>query len=84
MKLNKNITFSILDDTATEGQHTIYASNTSNAWKSGTVLYNGTYLPTDINVDAVFRFITYVPPVLSPVTELELCEIGIIGAYFHL
>ncbi|XP_076115892.1 uncharacterized protein LOC143083529 [Mytilus galloprovincialis] len=78
----------ILDDTATEGHHTIYASNTSNAWKSGTVLYNGTYLPTDINVDAVFRFITYVPPVLSPVTELVLCEIGIIGCppthYGHL
>ncbi|XP_071121539.1 multiple epidermal growth factor-like domains protein 10 [Mytilus edulis] len=69
----------ILDDRTTEGHHTVYASNTSNNLKSGTVLYNGTYLPTDINVEAVFRFLTYVPSFHSLVTELELCEIGIIG-----
>ncbi|VDH95845.1 Hypothetical predicted protein, partial [Mytilus galloprovincialis] len=69
----------ILDDRTTKSQHTIYASNTSNTWKGGTVLYNGTYLPTDINVEAVFRFLTYVPSFLSSVTDLELCEIGIIG-----
>ncbi|CAG2257240.1 MEGF10_11 [Mytilus edulis] len=69
----------ILDDRTTKSQHTIYASNTSNNLKSGTVLYNGTYLPTDINVEAVFRFLTYVPSFHSLVTELELCEIGIIG-----
>ncbi|XP_071169585.1 uncharacterized protein [Mytilus edulis] len=69
----------LADGTTTDGYHTVYASNTSNTWTSGTVLYNGTHLPTDIYFDAVFRFLTYVPPVHSPVTELELCEIGIIG-----
>ncbi|CAG2195954.1 unnamed protein product [Mytilus edulis] len=66
------------DVTTTEGHHTVYASNTSNTWNSGTVLYNGTYLPNEINFDAVFRVLTYVPPVHSPFIELELCEIGII------
>ncbi|CAC5418187.1 PTPRT [Mytilus coruscus] len=65
--------------TTKEGHHTVYASNNSNTWNSGTVLYNGTFLPTEINFQAVFRFLTYVPPVRSPFTELELCEIGIIG-----
>ncbi|CAG2213411.1 unnamed protein product [Mytilus edulis] len=71
--------FILADGTTTDGYHTVYASNTNNTWTSGTVLYNGTHLPTDIYFDAVFRFLTYVPPVHSPVTELELCEIGIIG-----
>ncbi|CAC5418182.1 MEGF10_11 [Mytilus coruscus] len=67
------------DGTTKEGHHTFYASNESNAMNSGTVLYNGTFLPTEINFEAVFKFLTYVPPVQIPFTELELCEIGIIG-----
>ncbi|XP_052087518.1 receptor-type tyrosine-protein phosphatase T-like [Mytilus californianus] len=67
------------DGTTKEDHHTFYASNESNAMNSGTVLYNGTFLPTEINFEAVFKFLTYVPPVQIPFTELELCEIGIIG-----
>ncbi|XP_076114506.1 uncharacterized protein LOC143082356 [Mytilus galloprovincialis] len=68
----------LADGTTTEGHHTVYASNDSNTWNSGTVLYNGTSLPTNIYFDVVFRVLTYIPPVNSPVTEHELCEIGII------
>ncbi|VDI55259.1 Hypothetical predicted protein [Mytilus galloprovincialis] len=71
--------FIILGGTTKEGHHTIYTSNDSNTWESGTVLYNGTILPTEIHFDAVFRFLIYVPPVQNPTIELELCEIGIIG-----
>ncbi|XP_063399962.1 multiple epidermal growth factor-like domains protein 10 [Mytilus trossulus] len=69
----------INDGTTTEGYHTVYASNTSNKWTSGTVLYNGTSLPNEIKFQSVFRFLTYVPPVGNQSSELELCEIGIIG-----
>ncbi|CAC5412432.1 PTPRT [Mytilus coruscus] len=67
------------DGTIKEGYHTVYSSNNSDTWHSGTVLYNGTVLSIDIKFEAVFRFLTYVPSVQSPVTDLELCEIGIIG-----
>lgn len=81
--INPNIIIylNIVDGT-TNGYHTIYASNDSNTWNSGIVLYNGTFLPTEINIQAVFRFLTYVRPVRNPLTELELCEIGIIGKVF--
>ncbi|CAG2228466.1 unnamed protein product [Mytilus edulis] len=65
--------------TTNEGHHTVYTSNDSNTWTSGTVLYNGTILPTEIHFDAILQFLTYVPPVQNPTIELELCEIGIIG-----
>ncbi|CAC5418190.1 PTPRT [Mytilus coruscus] len=67
------------EGTTKEGHHTVYSSNNSNTWNSGTVLYNGTYVSTEINFTAFFRFLTYVPPVHNPFTDLELCEIGIIG-----
>ncbi|CAC5417489.1 MEGF10_11 [Mytilus coruscus] len=62
-----------------EGTHTLYASNTNNAWKSGIILYQGNTLPSEINFNAVFRYLTYVPPVKGTFSELEICEIGIIG-----
>lgn len=61
------------------GYHTVYGSNDSNIWNSGIVLYNGTILPPEIKFQEVVRFLTYVPPVGIPFTNLELCEIGIIG-----
>ncbi|CAG2229398.1 unnamed protein product [Mytilus edulis] len=67
------------EGTTKEGYHTVYASNNSNTWNSGKVLYNGTVLPTEISFQEVFSFLTYMPPVGSPLTELEMCEIGIIG-----
>ncbi|XP_071121659.1 multiple epidermal growth factor-like domains protein 6 [Mytilus edulis] len=67
------------DGTTTEGYNTVYASNTSNTWSSEPVLYNGTSLPNEIHFESVFRFLTFVLPVGNLSTELELCEIGIIG-----
>lgn len=69
----------VLDGITKEGHHIVYASNDSNTWKSGSVLYNGTFLPTELNFESVFRFLTYAPPVRFPFTELEICEIGIVG-----
>ncbi|VDI44159.1 receptor-type tyrosine-protein phosphatase T [Mytilus galloprovincialis] len=65
--------------TTSGGHHTVYASNTSNNWTSGTVLYNSTNLPVDVSFSAVFRYLTYVPPVQGGFSELEICEIGILG-----
>ncbi|VDH96050.1 Hypothetical predicted protein [Mytilus galloprovincialis] len=61
------------------GSHTLYASNTSNSWKTGTILFEDQFLPTRINVSAVFRYLTYVPPSQGTSAELEVCEIGILG-----
>ncbi|CAC5417493.1 unnamed protein product [Mytilus coruscus] len=57
----------------------LYASNTSISWENGTVLYQGKSLPTEIYFNVVFRYLTYVPPVQDISSELEVCEIGIIG-----
>lgn len=62
-----------------EGNHTVYASNTSTFWKFGTILYKETSLPTEIHLNSVFRYLTYVPPVQRGTSELEVCEIGIVG-----
>ncbi|XP_052071240.1 multiple epidermal growth factor-like domains protein 10 isoform X1 [Mytilus californianus] len=67
------------ENTTKVGSHTLYASNTSHSWKTGTILYEEQFLPTKINVSAVFRYLTYVPPVQGKSSELEICEIGIIG-----
>ncbi|XP_063443549.1 multiple epidermal growth factor-like domains protein 10 [Mytilus trossulus] len=67
------------ENTSKVGSHIVYASNTSNSWKTGTVLYEEIVLPTRINVSAVFRYLTYVPPVQGTSSELDVCEIGVIG-----
>ncbi|CAC5418228.1 PTPRT [Mytilus coruscus] len=67
------------EHTTREGYHFVYASNNSDTWSIGEVLYNGTTLPTEITFTAVFRYLTYVPPVKDSSSELELCEIGILG-----
>ncbi|XP_052071239.1 multiple epidermal growth factor-like domains protein 10 isoform X2 [Mytilus californianus] len=67
------------ESTTREGNHTLYASNTSTSWKCGTILYKETSLPTEIHFYAVFRYLTYVPPVKKAISELEVCEIGIVG-----
>ncbi|XP_052105008.1 receptor-type tyrosine-protein phosphatase epsilon-like [Mytilus californianus] len=67
------------EHTPTEDNHTVYASNTSSSWETGTVLYDGKTLPTEINFFAVLRFLTYVPPTQDPFFVLEICEIGVIG-----
>ncbi|VDI60957.1 Hypothetical predicted protein [Mytilus galloprovincialis] len=72
---------------STEGDHAVYASNTSSGWKSGTVLYKEKTLPTEIDFFSIFRYLTYVPPGDS-YTSFEICEIGVIGCppthYGHL
>ncbi|VDI84210.1 Hypothetical predicted protein [Mytilus galloprovincialis] len=63
----------------TEGNYTVYASNTSTSWKTGHVLYYGNNLPAEIKFIAVLRYLTFVPQVQLQDYILELCEIGIIG-----
>lgn len=75
------VTCLILERTTTEGDHTVYASNTSSGWKSGTVLYKDKALPTEISFFAIFRYLTYVPPG-DRYISLEICEIGVLGELF--
>ncbi|XP_052087932.1 multiple epidermal growth factor-like domains protein 10 isoform X2 [Mytilus californianus] len=67
------------EHTITEGNHSVYASNTSSGWKNGTVLYDGKSFPTEIGFFAVFRYLTFVSRVQHPYAMLELCEIGVVG-----
>lgn len=73
------LNFCHLVNTTKDGNHTIYASNASDLWENGTVLYRGESLPTVINVSAVFRYLTYVSRNQNKFSELEVCEIGIVG-----
>ncbi|VDI14938.1 Hypothetical predicted protein [Mytilus galloprovincialis] len=66
-------------DTTNDGKHIYYASNTSDFLTNGTILYEGQIENTNINFSAVLRYLTYVPPVHDNFSELEICEIGIIG-----
>lgn len=67
------------ESTTRKGFHILYSSNTSTSWTFGTILYNGTSLPIEINFHTVFRFLTYKPPVEIGRSVLEVCEIGIVG-----
>lgn len=62
-------------------KHTIYASNSSEDLEKGTVLYHGESLPQNISINAIFRYLTFVPDNKSAVIELDICEIGIVGEY---
>ncbi|VDI07668.1 Hypothetical predicted protein [Mytilus galloprovincialis] len=63
-----------------EGHHVVYASNNSNTWNIGTILYNERSLPPEIKFNAIFRYLTYVfYPDQGQPSEIELCEIGISG-----
>ncbi|CAC5417491.1 unnamed protein product [Mytilus coruscus] len=77
--INQGVYITFGESTAKEGNHTIYASNTSTSWKIGIILYKGNTLPSEINFNAIFRYLTYVPPAKGTVSELEVCEIEIIG-----
>ncbi|VDI43321.1 Hypothetical predicted protein, partial [Mytilus galloprovincialis] len=68
-----------MENNPTGGNHTIYASNSSGIWENGTVLYRNKSLPTVIYVDAVFRYMIYVPPIQDENSSLEICEVGIVG-----
>ncbi|CAG2255732.1 unnamed protein product [Mytilus edulis] len=67
------------ESTTREGNHTLYASNTSTSWQSGTILYKETSLSSEINLYAVFRYLTYESPVEDLLSELVVCEIGIVA-----
>lgn len=71
--------FYLILEQITEGNYTVYASNTSTSWKTGHVLYYGNNLPAEIKFIAVLRYLTFVPQVQLQDYILELCEIGIIG-----
>ncbi|VDI12460.1 Hypothetical predicted protein, partial [Mytilus galloprovincialis] len=66
------------EHTSTVDDHTIYASNLSSTWKSGSILYKGKSLPTKVNFFEVLRYLTYELATQQPSVELELCEIGVI------
>ncbi|XP_063402882.1 uncharacterized protein LOC134686925 [Mytilus trossulus] len=66
------------EPTGKEGHHVVYASNNSNTWNIGTVLYKERSLPPEIKFNAVFRYLTYVfNPDQGQPSAIELCEIGI-------
>ncbi|OPL33314.1 hypothetical protein AM593_02631, partial [Mytilus galloprovincialis] len=65
------------DKTTADNNHAVYCSNTTNKWNSGTLLYSGLRLDTDIITFAVCNYLTYVPPNLSGNNMVELCEIEI-------
>lgn len=60
-----------------EGNHTIYASNSSGFIGDVTIIYMNKYLPSEIKINAVFRYLIYAPPIQSNISEI--CEIGIAG-----
>ncbi|XP_071132328.1 cell death abnormality protein 1-like isoform X1 [Mytilus edulis] len=67
------------DKTTADNNHAVYCSNTTDKWNSGTLLYSGLRLDTDIITFAVCNYLTYVPPFLSGNNMVELCEIEIGG-----
>ncbi|XP_071160326.1 uncharacterized protein [Mytilus edulis] len=73
------IYITLIVNTTNRGNHTIYASNASDLWVNGTVLYRGESVPTVINVSSIFRYLTYVSRNQNKFSELEVCEIGIVG-----
>ncbi|CAG2245818.1 unnamed protein product [Mytilus edulis] len=73
------IYITLIVNTKNPGNHTIYASNTSHLWENETVLYMGEALSNVINVSGVFRYLTYVSRNRNKFSELEVCEIGIVG-----
>ncbi|CAC5362800.1 unnamed protein product [Mytilus coruscus] len=80
ISIGKGMYVTFGEHTKKEGHHIVYASNNSNSWNIGTVLYNRQSLPTEIKFNAVFRYLTYVLyRDQGQPSELELCEIGIYG-----
>ncbi|XP_063446092.1 plexin-2-like [Mytilus trossulus] len=73
------IYITLIVNTINPGNHTIYASNTSHLWGNETVLYLGEALPDVINLSGVFRYLTYVYRNQNKFSEIEVCEIGIVG-----
>ncbi|VDI33932.1 Hypothetical predicted protein [Mytilus galloprovincialis] len=75
------IYITVIVNTTKDGNHIIYASNNSDLWKSGIVLYNNESSPTVISVNAVFRYLTYIYYIQNQFLELRVCEIGIVGEF---
>ncbi|XP_071160360.1 uncharacterized protein [Mytilus edulis] len=73
------IYITLIVKTKNSGNHTIYASKASHLWGNETVLYMGEALPNVIKVSGVFRYLTYVSRNQNKFSELEVCEIGIVG-----
>ncbi|CAG2230436.1 Receptor-type tyrosine-protein phosphatase F,Receptor-type tyrosine-protein phosphatase R,Tyrosine-protein phosphatase non-receptor type 12,Receptor-type tyrosine-protein phosphatase S,Receptor-type tyrosine-protein phosphatase beta,Receptor-type tyrosine-protein phosphatase alpha,Receptor-type tyrosine-protein phosphatase delta,Tyrosine-protein phosphatase corkscrew [Mytilus edulis] len=67
---------STYNTTADDG-HVVYCSNTTDKWNDGILLYNGPRLDTDITIFAICKYVTYVPPMLSGNSMVELCEMEI-------
>ncbi|XP_071129128.1 receptor-type tyrosine-protein phosphatase mu-like isoform X1 [Mytilus edulis] len=70
------------DNTTADDGHVVYCSNTTDKWIDGILLYNGPHLDTDITIFAVCKYVTYVPPMLSGNSMVELCEMEIGGCKY--
>ncbi|XP_071176446.1 uncharacterized protein [Mytilus edulis] len=72
-----HITFTV--NTTQKINHTIYASNDSTIWENGAILYRNESLPSMIKVDVICRYIIYASTIRDHFSDLEVCEIGIVG-----
>ncbi|XP_076112604.1 plexin-B1-like isoform X2 [Mytilus galloprovincialis] len=65
-----------------EGNHTIHASDTNGSWENGTVSTKfepSNFTEIKFEFPAVFRYLFYVPSIQDSYSEVEICEIGIVG-----
>ncbi|XP_052105281.1 receptor-type tyrosine-protein phosphatase epsilon-like [Mytilus californianus] len=70
------------DSITNSSSHSIYATNTSGSWVGEVELFNGISNGTDIsiiNINAVARYVMYVPPVVNERSQVHVCEIEIVG-----
>ncbi|CAG2193358.1 Tyrosine-protein phosphatase corkscrew,Tyrosine-protein phosphatase non-receptor type 7,Receptor-type tyrosine-protein phosphatase alpha,Receptor-type tyrosine-protein phosphatase eta [Mytilus edulis] len=72
LTLNGSATFNV-------GTHSVRCTNRSDDWKDAIVLYHGERPTIDIHVSAVCRYVIYVPPTISGISAVDLCEIEIGG-----
>ncbi|VDI25636.1 Hypothetical predicted protein, partial [Mytilus galloprovincialis] len=66
-------------NTTQKVNHTIYATNYSTIWETEAILYRNESLPTMIKVDVICRYIIYASTILDHFSDLEVCEIEIVG-----
>lgn len=76
-----NYFFFRLVNTTLKVNHTIYATNYSTIWETGAILYRNESLPTMIKVDVICRYIIYASTILDHFSDLEVCEIEIVGEW---
>lgn len=83
-KIHKLIMFYVSGNDTQEGNHTIYASNSSGFIADETIIYRNESFPIEISISPVrvFRYLVYAPPTERNISEV--CEIGIAGECYTL